>query len=192
MNLKFNSTKSFFSSLFHAVNIELAIGPLLTAGGFLSSKSTIHALRSLKKGVIVCHVLVAEVGSGKSTAADMIREDLEELSEFLDEDESYFICGATIEAIIEEIYKKPNSISIYDEASQFFNMLGLYKSGPGAAAHDSAIFRTLANAPPSIQRDLKSGANKNIKIKNPRFNICCLGMSIKFSIHSNCSFFFLS
>ena len=61
-----------------------------------------------------------------------------------------------------------------DEANMFLSSFGRYNGGN--AQYDRACYNELATGPNRFQRDLKTGEQR-INIKDPRLNICLLGMN---------------
>jgi hypothetical protein len=167
-------------SLTKAVNLELAVGSLLTAVGFLSSTATIKALKDFKQGVVINSIVLAEVGSGKSVAMSMVKEALQDLQDFMQEKKSYFISSATIESVIHELSLRKHAVSFYDEAVQFTGMFGRYGTGKSGSNYDVGVFLDLASAPMSFQKDIKTGSNPNAFIEKPRYNVSLAGHPIGF------------
>lgn len=125
-------------------------------------------------------LVLAEVGSGKSTAITLMKQSLKDVEQFLSYD-PYTLNSATIESLIHELSKRKQAISFYDEATQFTGMFGRYSSSvkPGND-YDSGVFLDLASAPNSFQKDIKSGPNPNTFIENPRYNVALAGHSRRF------------
>ena len=67
-----------------------------------------------------------------------------------------------------------NLLCFYDEANSFMGSLGRYNGGEN---YERSLFLTLFNAPPSMDRDLKSG---RVRLFNPRLNMCLAGHPYSF------------
>lgn len=87
----------------------------------------------------------------------------------------FLLKAATVEGLLFHLNKLKNVLSLWDEASTFLNSFGLYK-GQNSSSYDRSIYNDLYNAPDFYRRDTM---NSRQVIKEPRLNICVLG--IKFS-----------
>ncbi len=152
--------------------MQFMLLPLFTAIALLLNQTIVHSFNKKKTGMCLYTALIANPSTGKSPAAELIKDSINKLESALNVPfaKSCITQPATVEGLLQHLSNIPCMLSFYDEANIILASFGRYSGGNGS--FDRAIYNTIYTAPQFIERDVK---NVRTKIENPRYHMCLLG-----------------